>query len=183
MVGRCSSRSWRSCSRSSLHATPLGRSIFAIGADQEAAYFAGIRVKRIKLVAVRALGRCSARFAGILWTRCASPRARYDAGTGLELNVVTIVLLGGISIFGGRGTILGVVLAVCRARCAAGRAHARLISPQDQNIVIGGLLIVSVIVPERLGPSTRARARGCESAAARRPSAAGTRRRGRGSAP
>ena len=38
--------------------------------------------------------------------------ARYDAGTGLELNVVTIVLLGGISIFGGRGTMLGVVLAV-----------------------------------------------------------------------
>ena len=97
-----------------LHATPLGRSIFAIGAGREAAFFAGIRVKRIKFWLFVLSGVLSG-FAGILWTlRFAS--ARYDSGTGQELLVVTIVLLGGISIFGGRGTIVGVVLAACDPR-------------------------------------------------------------------
>ena len=76
-----------------LHATPLGRSIFAIGAGHEAAFFAGIRVKRIKFWLFVLSGVLSG-FAGILWTlRFAS--ARYDSGTGQELLVVTIVLLGG----------------------------------------------------------------------------------------
>src|SRR5262249_13086175 len=93
-----------------LHATPIGRSIFAIGAGREAAFFAGIRVRRIKFWLFVLSGVLSG-LAGVLWTlRFAS--ARYDAGTGQELLVVTIVLLGGISIFGGRGTIVGVVLAV-----------------------------------------------------------------------
>ena len=81
-----------------LHATPLGRSIYAIGAGHEAAFFAGIRVKRIKFWLFVLSGVLSG-FAGILWTlRFAS--ARYDSGAGQELLVVTIVLLGGISIFG-----------------------------------------------------------------------------------
>ena len=62
--------------------------------------------------------------AGILFSlRFAS--ARYDAGTGLELNAVLIVLLGGISIFGGRGTMLGARARRLRDRRAAERAHAR----------------------------------------------------------
>ena len=74
----------RACSRSSsrvvLHATPLGRAIFAIGAGQEAAFFAGIRVKRIKFWLFVLSGMLSG-FAGILWTlRFAS--ARYDSGVG-----------------------------------------------------------------------------------------------------
>lgn len=128
-----------------LHATPLGRSIFAIGAGQEAAFFAGIRVKRIKFWLFVLSGMLSG-FAGVLWTlRFAS--ARYDSGTGLELFVVTIVLLGGISIFGGRGTIAGVVLAVAVLGCLQTALTADLIPAQDQNIVVGALLIASVIVP------------------------------------
>ena len=77
---------------------------------QEAAFFSGIRVKRIKLWLFVLSGMLSG-FAGILWTlRFAS--ARYDSGVGLELNVVTIVLLGGISIFGGRGRSSASSLAV-----------------------------------------------------------------------
>src|SRR4029078_10911895 len=84
-----------------LHATPLGRALFAIGSAQEAALFAGIRVKRIKFWLYVLSGAVSS-FAGVLWTlRFAS--ARYDSGVGMELFVVTIVLLGGVSIFGGRG--------------------------------------------------------------------------------
>ena len=73
-------------------------------------------MKRIKFLLFVLSGLvCS--FAGILLDAAASPRSRYDAGTGLELNVVAIVLFGGVSIFGGRGSILGVVLAVVIFGC------------------------------------------------------------------
>ncbi len=154
-----------------LHATGVGRAIFAIGANQEAAFFSGIRVKRIKLVLFVLSGVVSS-LAGVLWTlRFAS--ARYDAGVGLELDVVTVVLLGGISIFGGRGTIFGVVLAVCVLASLEDALTLDLVSPQDQNIVKGGLLIASVILPnitdaigrgrERIG-SFAARRRGARTA-------------------
>jgi len=152
-----------------LHATPLGRAIFAIGAGQEAAFFAGIRVKRVKFWLFVLSGTLSG-FAGVLWTlRFAS--ARYDAGVGTELFVVTIVLLGGISIFGGRGTIAGVIVAVAVLGCLQTALTADLIPAQDQNIVVGILLIASVIVPNAGELYRRARTR-LQSAAARRHAAA-----------
>jgi rhamnose transport system permease protein len=148
-----------------LHATPLGRSIFAIGAGQEAAFFAGIRVKRIKFWLFVLSGTVSG-FAGVLWTlRFAS--ARYDSGTGLELFVVTIVLLGGVSIFGGRGTILGVFLAVAVIGCLQTALTIDLVPAQDQNIIVGTLLVASVIVPNAADLYRRARLR-LRSAAVRR---------------
>jgi rhamnose transport system permease protein len=152
-----------------LHATPLGRAIFAIGAGQEAAFFAGIRVKRIKFWLFVLSGTLSG-FAGVLWTlRFAS--ARYDSGQGLELFVVTVVLLGGISIFGGRGAIIGVVLAVAVLGCLQTALTADQVPAQDQNIVVGALLVASVIVPNAADLYRRARAR-LQSAAARRQVAA-----------
>ena len=155
-----------------LHATPLGRAVFAIGAGQEAAFFAGIRVKRIKFWLFVLSGMLSG-FAGVLWTlRFAS--ARYDSGVGLELLVVTAVLLGGVSIFGGRGTIAGVVLAVAVLGCLQTAFTADLIPAQDQNIVVGTLLIASVIIPNGGDLYRRARTR-LRSLAARRHAAAAAR--------
>src|SRR6476619_4548441 len=140
-----------------LHATPLGRAIFAIGSGQEAAFFAGIRVKRIKFWLFVLSGTLSG-FAGVLWSlRFAS--ARYDAGVGMELYVVTIVLLGGVSIFGGRGTIAGVVLAVAVLGTLKTALTADQIPAQDQNIVVGILLIASVILPNSAELYRRGRAR------------------------
>src|SRR5204863_1441010 len=140
-----------------LHATPLGRAIFAIGAGQEAAFFAGIRVKRIKFWLFVLSGAMSG-FAGVLWSlRFAS--ARYDSGVGQELLVVTIVLLGGVSIFGGRGTILGVALAVAVLGTLQTALTADQMPSQDQNIVVGALLILSVIVPNAGELYRRARER------------------------
>lgn len=140
-----------------LHMTPLGRAIFAIGAGREAAFFAGIRVKRIKFWLFVLSGTLSG-FAGVLWSlRFAS--ARYDSGVGLELFVVTIVLLGGVSIFGGRGTIVGVFLAVAVLGCLQTALTQDLVPSQDQNIVVGGLLIASVIVPNAANLYRRGRAR------------------------
>jgi rhamnose transport system permease protein len=128
-----------------LHATPAGRAMYAIGLQSEAARFAGIRVKRIKFLLFVLSGLvCS--FAGILWTlRFAT--SRFDAGTGLELNVVAIVLFGGVSIFGGRGSIFGVLLAVVIFGCLQTALTLQNVDAQVQNVVTGALLLFSVIVP------------------------------------
>jgi rhamnose transport system permease protein len=128
-----------------LHFTPLGRSMIAIGLQPEAAQFAGIRVNRIKFGLYVLSGLLSA-FAGILLTM-QNASVSYSAGTGLELNVVAIVLFGGVSIFGGRGTILGVVLSVAIIGSLQMALTQLNVSPDKQNIVTGALLLISVIVP------------------------------------
>lgn len=128
-----------------LHVTPLGRSMVAIGLQPEAAQFAGIRVNRIKFWLFALSGVMSA-FAGILLT-LQNASVSYSAGTGLELNVVAIVLFGGVSIFGGRGTILGVVLSVAIVGSLQMALTQMNVSADKQNIVTGVLLLISVIVP------------------------------------
>lgn len=128
-----------------LHATPLGRSMVAIGLQPEAAQFAGIRVNRIKFWLFVVSGVLSA-FAGILLT-LQNASVSYSAGTGLELNVVAIVLFGGVSIFGGRGTIVGVVLSVLIVGSLQMALTQINVSADKQNIVTGVLLLISVIVP------------------------------------
>src|SRR2546423_1531452 len=79
-----------------LHATPLGRAIFAIGSGQEAAFFAGIRVKRIKFWLFVLSGTLSG-FAGVLWALRFASRL-YDSAVGMVLLVVPFLLRGGLSI-------------------------------------------------------------------------------------
>ncbi|MFI0453301.1 ABC transporter permease [Actinomadura sp. 6N118] len=128
-----------------LHATPLGRSVFALGYNQEAAYFAGIRVKRIKLWLFVASG-VFASLAGIVYTlRYSSARA--DNGTGLELAVVAAVLLGGVSFFGGRGTLPGVLTGVLVFGVLRNALILADVSNEVLNFVTGLLLISSVLAP------------------------------------
>ena len=128
-----------------LHATPLGRSLVAIGLQPEAAQFAGVRVNRVKIWLYVVSGVVCA-FAGILLT-LKNASVSYDAGTGLELNVVAIVLFGGVSIFGGRGTIFGVVLSVAIVGALQQALTQMNVQPEVQNIVIGVLLLISVVIP------------------------------------
>jgi rhamnose transport system permease protein len=128
-----------------LHATPLGRAMYAAGLQSEAARFAGIRVARMKFWLYVFSGVICA-FAGILLA-AQNSSVSYNAGFGLELNVVAIVLLGGVSIFGGRGTIPGVVLSVAIVGSLQMALTQMNIDPNVQQIVIGGLLLVSVILP------------------------------------
>jgi rhamnose transport system permease protein len=138
-----------------LHFTPLGRSIYAMGNSTEAALYAGIRVKRIKTGLYMASGLICA-LAGVLWT-FRLDTAVQDNGIGMELNVVAIVLLAGVSIFGGKGSIIGVVLAVL---AFAGIQNALLLTNFNQEatgIVVGGLLLLSVFAPNTRELANRAR--------------------------
>jgi rhamnose transport system permease protein len=135
-----------------LHRTTVGRSIFAIGANDEAARFAGLRVKRVKFWLFVISGVVSA-LAGLVYTfRFGSARA--DNGTGLELSVVACVLLGGVSIFGGRGNLLGVIAAVFLLGTLRNALTLNNVSSDALTVVTGGLLLLSV-----LGPAITARVR------------------------
>jgi rhamnose transport system permease protein len=128
-----------------VHKTAFGRSLFAIGMNTEAAFFSGIRVKRTKFTLYVISGLiCAA--AGIIYS-LQSSSSIYTAGTGLELNVVAVVLFGGVSIFGGRGTVLGVVLSAVIVGLTEVAFTLINISAQDQQVIFGGLLLLSVVVP------------------------------------
>jgi rhamnose transport system permease protein len=128
-----------------LHATPIGRAVFAVGASEQAARFAGVRPGRVKFWLYVASGLVAG-LAGVLWTlRYSSARA--DNGAGLELAVVAAVLLGGVSIFGGRGALPGVIAGVVLLASLQNALRLSDVSNEALNVVTGVLLIVSVLAP------------------------------------
>lgn len=138
-----------------LHLTSFGRGLFALGHSTEAARFVGIDVARAKFWLYVAAGVVSA-VVGIYWTLRYSS-ARSDNASGLELSVIAGVLLGGVSIFGGRGTVPGVVAAVLLIGTINYALRLDRVSDVVLIIVTGTLLIASVIAP-RVGEAiTRVR--------------------------
>jgi rhamnose transport system permease protein len=128
-----------------LHGSWVGRQLYAIGNNKEAALFAGIPVARIKLILFVVSGMVAA-LAGIIFTaRFATSRA--DNAVGFELDVITVVLLGGVDIFGGRGTLLGVLLALFTVAALRDSFALANYPDQVQSILVGVLLIVSVLGP------------------------------------
>lgn len=126
----------------------LGRLIYAIGANETAVRFSGVNVVRIKLWLFVVCGLMSA-LAGVVYTlRFSSARA--DNGMGFELNVVAAVLFGGISIFGGKGTVVGVLLSVLVIGVLNNALTLFDISNEILTIVTGLLLLSSVLVPNLL---------------------------------
>jgi rhamnose transport system permease protein len=128
-----------------LHGSALGRYIYVMGNGIEAARYSGVKVKQVKLWLFIASGVVSA-IAGLLYAaRLGSVRG--DMAFGFELDIITIVLLGGVSIFGGSGSLLGVGLSIfliLNLRNGMGLAN---ITGNTQTSVIGALLILSVLVP------------------------------------
>jgi rhamnose transport system permease protein len=140
-----------------LHKTPVGRSLFAIGLNKEAAFFSGIRVNRTKFLLFMLSGVVCA-FAGIVYA-FQNASSIYTAGTGLELNVVAVVLFGGVSIFGGRGSLVGVVLSVLIVAASQVAFTLINISAEEQQIIFGVLLLFSVLVPNSSALYGQARSR------------------------
>jgi rhamnose transport system permease protein len=128
-----------------LHVTPVGRAVFAAGASEQAARFAGVRTGRLKFWLYVVSGAVAG-LAGVLWTlRYSSARA--DNGLGLELAVVAAVLLGGVSIFGGKGSLPGVLAGVVLLATLQNALRLQDVSNEALNVVTGVLLIVSVLLP------------------------------------
>jgi rhamnose transport system permease protein len=126
-----------------LHGTRFGRYLFAIGSNREAALLSGIPVARVRVTVFVISGLMSG-IAGLVYVGYFGS-ARADAAQPALLDVVTAVVLGGVGIFGGTGSMLGVLLAlVLVAEVRNGMQLANL-SGQLQNIVIGVLLLVAIV--------------------------------------
>jgi rhamnose transport system permease protein len=140
-----------------LHATPYGRGLFALGLSSDTAAFSGVNVARTKFIAFLLTGLISA-LAGIYWTlRYGS--ARGDNAVGLELSVIAAVLLGGVSIFGGKGAMHGVIAGVLLIGVLQSALRLANVSSDAINIITGVLLIVSVLSPRILAWARGSRAR------------------------
>jgi rhamnose transport system permease protein len=131
-----------------LHFSAFGRYIYVIGNNKAAAEFAGVPVKRVKVALFMISGFISA-FAGILYAaRLGNVRA--NAAEGFELDIITIVLLGGVSIFGGKGTLAGVGLSLLVVLCLRNGMSLSHVDGNTQTSIVGVLLILSVLIPNWL---------------------------------
>ena len=132
-----------------LHFSAFGRGVYDIGLNQEAAHFTGVDVARTKFVVFLLSGAVSA-LAGVFYTlRFGS--ARGDNATGLELQVIAAVLLGGVSIFGGRGRLHGVIAGVVLIGVISSALRLEGETVNRINIIIGLLLVASVVSSSLLG--------------------------------
>ncbi|MCB1273158.1 MAG: ABC transporter permease [Leucobacter sp.] len=126
-----------------LHFTPFGRGVFATGLSPEAARFTGVNVARTKLILFVLSGAVAA-LAGVYYTlRYGS--ARGDNATGMEMQVIAAVLLGGVSIFGGRGALHGVIAGVLLIGALASALRLANVTSDVINIITGVLLIAAVV--------------------------------------
>ena len=128
-----------------LHFLTFGRRIYAVGNNKVAARFAGVNVRRTKWTLYVLSGIMSA-VAGLVYaTRIGSVNG--DVANGYELNVITMVVLGGVSIFGGSGTLVGVGLSVLVVLSLQNGMSLANINGSVQTSVIGLLLILSLLLP------------------------------------
>jgi rhamnose transport system permease protein len=118
--------------------------LYAIGNNREATRFSGINVKRAILGVFIGSGAMSSLAAIILTAYLAS--ARSDTAIGLELPVITAVVLGGVNIFGGSGTMAGVLIALLVLAFVQNALGLAGVTPEGQQIVTGAVLIVTLIV-------------------------------------
>lgn len=135
-----------------LQRTGFGRSLYAIGFSQEGARHAGIKVRR-SLNVIYILSGLTASLAAVIYVAHIG-QAKSDAGTGYELMAITAVVLGGASIFGGRGTVLGTILGLIAIVILQ---NGLRLSGQPAELagILTGVLLVATILIDRL---TRVRA-------------------------
>lgn len=137
-----------------LHRTAYGRSLYAIGHSAEGSRFAGIDVAR-KLFLVYLLSGLAASVSAIIYVAHLG-QAKSDAGTGFELMAITAVVLGGASIFGGRGTVFGTVLGLFAIVVLQNGLRLSRQPAELAGILTGVLLLVTIVL-NRFSTFARAR--------------------------
>ena len=128
--------------------TTFGRSLYAIGNNETAARFSGVPVDRIKLAIYTLSGLSGGLAAWIFVSRVSTTRS--DMGTGLELDVITAVVLGGTSIFGGSGTIVGTALGLVLIQLLKNGLALSGVKGDGTIVVIGLILILSILLSDFL---------------------------------
>ena len=129
-----------------LHATVFGRTLFVCGLNPRAAFASGIRVPRVKILAFALAGTMSGLASLVYIGQFQSARA--DNANDLLLFIVTAVVLGGVDIFGGKGTILGVILSLLLLGTLKNGMGLANVSGSVQTLVIGSVLIAAVLVAQ-----------------------------------
>lgn len=128
-----------------LHRTTFGRYTYAIGNNEEACRYSGVAVDRIKMIIFMMSGFMAALAGIVLAARFGSTRP--DIGLGLELDVITATVLGGVDIMGGSGTMLGAFLSLFLIGVMRFGMGLMNIQGQVQSIAIGLLLILAILLP------------------------------------
>ena len=128
--------------------TRLGRRIYAVGGNEEAARLSGINIDGVKLAAYALSGFCAAVGSVILTARVASGQPAL--GASLPLESVAAVVLGGVSLFGGRGSVIGVAFGVMFVSILSNGLNMLNVSSYTQMMVIGAALILAVALDQVL---------------------------------
>ncbi len=124
--------------------TVFGRITYAVGNNETAAKFSGLAVERTKLLIYGASGFTASLAAVIFVSRVTTTRS--DMGTGWELDAITAVVLGGTSIFGGRGTIIGTVLGLILMQALKNGLLLAGYKGDSTIVVIGAALILTILL-------------------------------------
>jgi len=143
-----------------LHKTTFGRRVYAIGNNPTAARFSGVQVDKIKIIVFTLAGIMAAITALFLTSRMGSTRP--NVATGYELDVIAMVVLGGISTAGGKGRMLGAIIAVFLIGFLRNGLGLINMPAQVLMIIIGLLLIFAVMVPN-LKPKAKTKSRSSRS--------------------
>jgi rhamnose transport system permease protein len=132
-----------------LHFSGFGRYVFVIGNSREVARYSGVKVNRVKSQLFIASGTIAG-LAGVLFaSRLGAVRG--STAEGFELDIITMVLLGGVSINGGTGSLYGVLLSILIILNLRNGMSLANLTGHIQTGVIGILLILSVLVPNLFG--------------------------------
>jgi rhamnose transport system permease protein len=128
-----------------LQYSAFGRYVYVIGNNREVARYSGVRVRRVKMMLFIASSTVATLAGLLLAARLGAVRG--STAEGFELDIITMVLLGGVSIFGGSGTLVGVGLSILLVLNLRNGMSLVNITSNTQTGVIGALLILSVLIP------------------------------------
>ncbi|WP_248324161.1 MULTISPECIES: ABC transporter permease [unclassified Caballeronia] len=123
---------------------PFGRYVYAIGGNEQATRLSGVRVARVKLIVYTLSGLTSAFAAIVLTGRLMSGQP--NAGVGFELDAIAAVVLGGTSISGGRGSILGTLVGALLLGVLNNGLNMIGVNPYVQNVIKGGIILLAIYI-------------------------------------
>lgn len=130
-----------------LHKTPLGRKTYAVGGNEKVSYIAGIKIKRIKIFAYTITGMLCGMAGAILTSRLNS--AQPTAGTGYELDAIAAVVLGGTSLSGGKGRIVGTLVGALIIGTLNNGLNILNVSSFYQQVVKGIVILLAVLMDRK----------------------------------